>query len=68
MWLSQTLNAILLPVILVLILRLASDAHLMGKYRNHPTINVLAWGLIGLITLITLILFTAPLWHSSTGG
>ena len=68
MWLSQTLNAILLPVILVLILRLASNVHLMGKYRNHPAINVLAWGLIGLITLITLVLFSAPLWHTSTGG
>ena len=68
MWLSQTLNAILLPVILVLILRLASNVHLMGKYRNHPAINVLAWGLIGLITLITLVLFSAPLWHTSAGG
>lgn len=68
MWLSQTLNAILLPVILMLILRLASNVHLMGKYRNHPAINVLAWGLIGLITLITLVLFSVPLWHTSTGG
>jgi len=62
MWLSQTLNAILLPVILVLILRLANNAHLMGRYRNPSVINVLAWGLMSLITLITLVLFTVLLW------
>lgn len=68
MWLSQTLNAILLPVILVLILRLASNAQLMGRYRNPSVINVLAWGLTSLITVITLILFTMPVWHASTGS
>lgn len=68
MWLSQTLNAILLPVILVLILRLASNAHLMGRYRNPLVINVLAWGLMSLITVITLVLFTIPVWHASTGS
>ena len=61
MWLSQTLNAILLPVLLVLMLRLANDPHLMGAHRNGRMSNVLAWGLTGLIVLITLILFTVPL-------
>ncbi|MBL7063864.1 MAG: Nramp family divalent metal transporter [Anaerolineae bacterium] len=61
MWLSQTLNAILLPVLLVLMLRLANDPHLMGAHRSSRMSNVLAWGLTGLIVLITLILFTVPL-------
>ncbi|HEY66853.1 MAG TPA: divalent metal cation transporter [Thermoflexia bacterium] len=65
MWLSQTLNAILLPVLLVLMLRLANDRHLMGEHRNSRVTNVLAWGLTGLIVLITVILFTVPLWPAS---
>ena len=62
MWLSQTLNAILLPVLLVLMLQLANDLQLMGTYRNSRVTNALAGGLTGLIVLITLALFTAPLW------
>jgi len=65
MWLSQTLNAILLPVLLVLMLRLANDAHLMGAHRNGRAVNVLAWGLTGLILLITLILLAVPLRQAS---
>ncbi len=62
MWLSQTLNAILLPVLLVLMLQLANDPQLMGAYRNSRVTNALARGLTALIALITLALFTAPLW------
>lgn len=65
MWLSQALNAILLPVLLVLMLRLANDARLMGVYRNGRMTNALAWGLTGLIVLITLILFAVPLRQAS---
>jgi len=68
MLLSQSLNAILLPVILVLILRLANDARLMGSHRNSGAVNALAWGLTALIVLVTLILFAAPLWQSYAAG
>jgi len=61
MWLSQALNAILLPVLLVLMLRLANDRHLMGEHRNSRVVNVLAWGMNGLILLITIVLFTVSL-------
>ena len=33
----------------------------MGAHRSSRMSNVLAWGLTGLIVLITLILFTVPL-------
>jgi len=61
MWLSQALNAILLPVLLVLMLRLANDGHLMGPHRNGRVANVLAWGITGLIVLITAVLFAVSL-------
>ncbi|MDH7485652.1 MAG: Nramp family divalent metal transporter [Anaerolineae bacterium] len=65
MWLSQSLNAILLPVLLVLVLKLANDRRLMGDWVNNRLQNVLAWGLTGLITAITVALFVLPL---SAGG
>ena len=61
MWLSQALNAILLPVLLVLMLRLANDRHLIGEHRNGRVVNVLAWRMNGLILQITVVLFTVSL-------
>ncbi|MBC7264480.1 MAG: Nramp family divalent metal transporter [Chloroflexi bacterium] len=57
MWLSQTLNAILLPVILVLMLRLANDRGLMGRWVNSRPTNALAWVTTVLIALVTVVLF-----------
>jgi len=56
MWLSQVLNAILLPVVLLLMLRLANDARIMRKWRNSTLTNVLATLLAVTITLATLAL------------
>lgn len=61
MWLSQSLNAILLPVLLVLVLKLVNSRPVMGEWRNSRLQNILAWSLTGLITLVTLALLTSPL-------
>jgi Mn2+/Fe2+ NRAMP family transporter len=68
MWVSQALNAIFLPVLLVLMLRLANDTRLMGEYRNKRITNVLAWGTIVLIVAVTLLLFASPLWSSGASS
>jgi Mn2+/Fe2+ NRAMP family transporter len=57
MWLSQSVNAILLPIILILLLKLANSKELMGKYINNKFQNYFAMGLTGLIIVITVILF-----------
>ena len=56
MWLSQVLNAVLLPVVVLLMLRLANDAHIMRRWRNSTPTNVLATLLAVTITLATLVL------------
>jgi Mn2+/Fe2+ NRAMP family transporter len=61
MWFSQSVNAILLPVLLVLVLRLANDKRLMGRWTNSRLQNVLAWVMTGLIILATVLLFASPL-------
>jgi len=60
MWLSQSVNAILLPVVLVLVLKLANDSDLMGIHANKRLQNLFAVGLTAMITLITLALFILP--------
>ena len=61
MILSQSLNAILLPVILILVLRLANDKAVMGKYRNTRLTNILAVTITTLIVAVTVILLLEPL-------
>ncbi|MDP9251074.1 MAG: Nramp family divalent metal transporter [Chloroflexota bacterium] len=58
---SQNLNGILLPIILVFMLRLVNNPRIMGRYTNPTWLNVVAWGLTGLITALTLILFGSAL-------
>jgi Mn2+/Fe2+ NRAMP family transporter len=53
---SQTLNGVLLPVVLIVMLRLINDKRWMGKYVNGPVFNVIAWGIVGLLILLTVIL------------
>lgn len=60
MWLSQSLNAILLPVLLILIVKLTNDRRVMGKWVNGRAQNVLVVALTGLIVLITMALFILP--------
>ncbi len=59
--LSQNLNGILLPIILVFMLRLANNPRIMGSHTNPRWLNVLGWGLTGMVTLLTLVLFGSAL-------
>jgi NRAMP (natural resistance-associated macrophage protein)-like metal ion transporter len=58
---SQNLNGILLPIILVFMLRLVNNRRIMGDHVNPLWLNVLAWGLTGLIIVLTLVLFGSTL-------
>ncbi|MGI8871161.1 MAG: Nramp family divalent metal transporter [Candidatus Limnocylindria bacterium] len=54
---SQNLNGILLPIILVFMLRLVNNPRIMGRYVNPLWLNVVAWALTAFVTLLTAILF-----------
>ena len=54
---SQNLNGILLPIVLIFMLRLVNKPRLMGSHVNPPWLNVVAWGLTGLVMLLTAVLF-----------
>jgi Mn2+/Fe2+ NRAMP family transporter len=53
---SQTVNGILLPVILLAMLRLINDRRLMGVHVNGRLVNILTWA-----TVVALVVLTAAL-------
>jgi Mn2+/Fe2+ NRAMP family transporter len=53
---TQFINGLLLPVMLVAILRLAGDRQLMGEYANGAVYNVLAWLTVLIVSALSLVL------------
>ena len=51
----------LLPIILIFMLRLVNNPRIMGVHTNPRWLNALAWGLTGLVILLTLVLFGSTL-------
>ena len=64
---SQTLNGVLLPVVLIVMLRLINDKRWMGKYVNGRIFNVIAWGIVGLLILLTVILVLVSMFPGLLG-
>jgi len=59
MWISQVANAVLLPFVLVLMLRLANDVDIMGRWRNRRWMNVIVVLMTVLVSIATVALFTS---------
>jgi len=57
MWLSQVANAVLLPLVLVLMLKLANNRGIMKQWGNGRVSNILIMVLAVLVGLATLALF-----------
>ena len=53
---SQVLNGILLPVILIFTLRLINRSDLMGEWTNSRFFNVVAYGTVGAMIVLSLAL------------
>lgn len=51
---SQAVNGLLLPVVLVFILRLAGDRRVMGADANGPLSGVVGWGIAALASALSL--------------
>jgi Mn2+/Fe2+ NRAMP family transporter len=56
MYLSQTINGILLPFVLVIMLRLVNDKELMGEYVNSRRMNIITWFTVSILILLTVML------------
>ena len=56
MFVSQTINGILLPVILIIMLKLVNNREVMGNYVNSKMMNVVTWITIGVLIVLTVML------------
>ncbi len=56
---SQTLNGILLPVIVTFMMVLVNDRELMGEYTNGPRFNAVMWVVVAFLYLINLALIVS---------
>ena len=65
---SQTLNGVLLPIILVVMLILINNKRLMGKHVNGRVFNLLAWGTVLILIVLAGILVATSVFPSLFGG
>jgi len=55
MYISQVINGVALPLILVFMLILTNNKKLMGEYVNKKGYNIIAWGTIVILVVLTVI-------------
>ncbi len=61
--LSQVLNGVLLPIVLIFMLKLINKHDLMGKYTNHRGLNIIAW----ITAIIVIALSLVLVWNTLHG-
>jgi Mn2+/Fe2+ NRAMP family transporter len=62
--LSQVLNGVLLPVIMIFMLKLINKYELMGEHTNSRWFNWVAWTTAVIVTGLSLVM----MWNQATGG
>jgi NRAMP (natural resistance-associated macrophage protein)-like metal ion transporter len=54
MYISQIVNGIVLPAILIFMLLLINNKKLMGEYANKRTYNIISWATVAILTVLTI--------------
>ena len=65
MVISQAVNGVLLPLVLVAMLFLVNNRSLMGQHVNPAWLNLAAWAFIGIIIVASLLLGLVTLFPES---
>ena len=60
---TQVINGLLLPVLLVSILRLASDRELMGAHANGRVYNAASWLTVLVVSALSLLFIATRLFN-----
>jgi len=61
---TQVINGVLLPVILVAVLKLVNNRELMGSHVNGPLYNIAAWLTTIIVSLLSLLLIISTLFSN----
>ena len=65
--LSQVINGLLLPLILVFTIKLVNNPDIMGRWTNSRAYNLVAWAAVAILTGITAVLAGLTLWNLAVG-
>lgn len=57
---SQVLNGMLLPIVLICMILLVNNKKIMGEYVNKPINNIIGWGAVICLIVLTLALLLLP--------
>ncbi|OMH21361.1 Mn transporter [Clostridium pasteurianum] len=60
---TQVINGMLLPVVLICMMLMVNNKEIMGKYVNKGIGNVIGWGTIIILIILTFILTFEPLFN-----
>lgn len=61
---TQSMNGLLLPVLLVAIVSLSSNREIMGEHANRGWFKILAWTITAVISLLSLALISTTVWNA----
>ncbi len=59
---TQSVNGLLLPIILVAVVLLSSNAEIMGEYKNSLAYNILAWTITVVVSCLSILLIFASIF------
>ena len=65
---SQIMNGVLLPFVLVFMLLLVNRAGIMGDYTNGRAYNVVAWATVALLVVLTVMMVVTSVLPGATAG
>lgn len=68
MLLTQVINGMLLPPILIFMVLIASKKSVMGEYANTPIFNAVSWIFTGILIVLTVLLMLGTLFPSLMQG
>jgi Mn2+/Fe2+ NRAMP family transporter len=62
---TQVINGMLLPVVLVCMILLVNNKKIMGRYVNRPVNNLIGWGAVTVLVVLSVVLLLMPLFSGT---
>jgi len=62
---TQVINGMLLPVVLVCMILLVNNKKIMGEYVNKPLNNIIGWGAVTVLVVLSLVLLLMPIFSGA---
>jgi Mn2+/Fe2+ NRAMP family transporter len=59
---SQRLNGIMLPVVLICMMLIINNKEIMGEYTNKKVMNVVGWATIGILVALSVMMVVTSIF------